>query len=77
MEWILVLLLIFHHQSQIGKILFLKLCAEILLANQTAKFFITKYLKEEVNDEVYFSHAEKLQNFLQVDTTILDMSGHA
>ena len=28
-------------------------------------------LKEEVNGEVYFWHAEKLQSFLQVDTIIL------
>ena len=35
-----------------------------------------EYLKAEVNDEVYFWHAdfwnaEKLRNFLQVDITIL------
>ena len=29
------------------------------------------YLKEGVNDEVYFWDSEKFQNFLQVDTTIL------
>ena len=42
----------------------LELWAEMLLANQTAGFFKMWYLKEEVNDEVYFWHAEKQQNFL-------------
>ena len=30
-----------------------------------------KYLKKEVNDEVYFWHADKRRAFLQVDTIIL------
>ena len=59
--------MIFHHQSP-GKILVLELCAQMLSANQIAEFCKIQYLKEEVNDEVYFSHADKHQSPLQVDT---------
>ena len=53
-----------------GKILVLELWAKILLANQAAGFFKMQYLKKEVNDEVYFWHADKYQIFLQVDNII-------
>ena len=43
----------------------------MLLANQISGFFKMKYLKKEVNDEVYFWHADKRRAFLQVDTIIL------
>ena len=34
----------------------------MLLANQIAGFFEMQYLKKEVNDEVYFWHADKYQS---------------
>ena len=60
-----------------GKILVLELWAEILLANQTAGFFKMQYLKKEVNDEVYFRHADKYQIFLQVHNMIWVMHSQA
>ena len=42
----------------------------MLLANQIAGFFKMLYLKKEVNDEVYFWHADKHGSFLQVDSII-------
>ena len=35
------------------------------------------YLKKEVNDEVNFLHADKHENFLQIDTMIFDEDGQA
>ena len=35
-----------------------------LLANQIVGFFKMLYLKKEVNDEVYFWHADKHRSFL-------------
>ena len=49
----------------------------MLLANQTAGFFKMQYLKEEVNDKIYFCHAEKHQTFLQVDLIILGVRSEA
>ena len=49
----------------------------MLLANQIAAFFKIWYLKKEVNDKVYFYHADKRRRFLQVYTTILDMCSQA
>ena len=49
----------------------------MLLANQTAGFFKMQYLKEEVNDEVYFWHTEKHRTFLQVDLIILGVRSQA
>ena len=49
----------------------------MLLSNQTAGFFKMQYLKEEVNDKVYFWHAEKHPTFLQVDLIILDVLSQA
>ena len=37
-------------------------------SNQIAGFFKMLYLKKEVNDEVYFWHADKHRTLLQVDT---------
>ena len=31
------------------------------------------YLKEKLNDEIYFYHVEKHRKFLQVNITILDV----
>ena len=42
------------------------------MVNQTAGFFKMWYLKEKVNDEIYFYHVKKHRNFLQVDITTLD-----
>ena len=39
----------------------------MLPANQIAGLLKILYLKEEVNDEVYFWHADKNQYFLQVE----------
>ena len=55
----------------VGKILVLDLWTQILSINQIAGFFKMQYLKEKVNDEVYFCHADKYGSFLQVDTIIL------
>ena len=42
------------------------------------KFSISlKYLKKEVNDEVDFSHADKDENYLQIDTMTFDGDGQA
>ena len=54
-----------------GKALGLQLCAQILSANKIAGFFKMSYLKEEVNDELSFWHADQHQNPLQVDIIIL------
>ena len=35
--------------------------------------FKMQYLKEKVNDEVYFWHAEKQQNFIRVNFIILEV----
>ena len=35
------------------------------------------YLKEELNDKVYFWHADKNQSLLQVDTIILGVCNQA
>ena len=43
----------------------------MMSANQIAGFFRMQYLKKEVNDEVYFLHANKHQCLLQVDAIIL------
>ena len=42
-----------------GKILVLELWAKMLSANQIAGFFKMYYMKLEMNDEVYFWHADK------------------
>ena len=47
------------------------------LANRTVEFFKMQYLKEEGNDEVYFWHVEKQQNFLQVDFIFLGVLSQA
>ena len=39
--------------------LVLELWAKMLSANQIAGFFKIYYFKKEVNDEVYFWHADK------------------
>ena len=39
--------------------------------NQIAGLFKIYFLKEEVNEEVYFWHADKHQSFLQVEGIIL------
>ena len=45
---------------------------------QSNKFSISlKYLKKEVIDEVDFLHADKDENYLQIDTMIFDGDGHA
>ena len=42
-----------------GKILVLELWAKIVSINQFAGFFKLQFLKKEVNDKVYFLHADK------------------
>ena len=42
----------------------------MLPANQIAGFFKMQYRKKEVNDEVYFLHADKHRGLLQCDTII-------
>ena len=54
-----------------GKILFLKLWAKMLPANQIAVFFKMQYLKKVVNDEVYFWPADKYESLLQANTIML------
>ena len=49
----------------------------MLLVNQIAGFFKMRYLKKEVNDEVYFWHADKHQNFLQAGTITLSVHSQA
>ena len=48
----------------------------MLLASRTAGFFKIYYLKEEVNDEICFCHAEN-RNFLQIDGIILGVRSQA
>ena len=48
----------------------LQLWVQMLSANKTAGFFKMLYLKEEVNNYLYFRHANKYQSLLQVDTII-------
>ena len=45
----------------------------MLSANQIAEFF-EKYIKKEVNDEVYFWYVDKHRSFPQVDTISLSVS---
>ena len=59
------------------KILVFKLSTKMLLVNQLAEFFQMQWLKEEVNDEVYFWWPEKHQIFLRVDTIILGVHSQA
>ena len=73
LKWKLILLSIFQHQSHSAKALGLHLWAKMLSANKTTIFFKMWYLNEEVNDELYFWHAEKHRSFLKVDTIILVM----
>ena len=49
----------------------------MLLANQIGGFYKMQYLKKEVNDEVYFWHADKHKSFLHVDTIILYVHSQA
>ena len=49
----------------------------MLSANQIAGFFKMSYHKKEVNDEVYFWHADKHQGLLQGDTIILGEGNQA
>ena len=64
-------MLIFYLQSHIWPILVLVLWAKMLSANQIARFFKMWYLKKEVNDIVYFWHADKHRRLVQVDTIII------
>ena len=50
---------------------------KMLLANQIAGFFKLQYLKNEVNDEVYFWHVDKHLSLLLVDTIILGVCNQA
>ena len=65
------MLLILRYQSHIWKNSWSKLWANMLSANQPPSFFKMKYLKKEVNDEVYFWGTDKPRNILQADTIIL------
>ena len=60
------------------KILVLEIWTKIPLTNEIAGSFKKWYLKKELNDKVYFWHADKHQSFLQVKSIIwvclLDMS---
>ena len=49
----------------------------MLLANQIAVFFKMYYLKEEVNDEVYFWHANIYRCALQGESIILGVPRQA
>ena len=42
----------------------------MLPANQIVGFFKMQYFKNEVNDDIYFLHADKHRSLLQVDTII-------
>ena len=53
-----VLLLIFYHQSYIWQNSGSRVIGQNAVS-QIAGFFKIKYLKREVNDEVYFWHADK------------------
>ena len=50
---------------------------KMLSVNQIAGFFKMYYLKEEVNDEVYFWYADKHRSLLQVDTIIFGVCNQA
>ena len=54
-----------------GKNLGLELWTKMLPANQIVGFFKMQYFKNEVNDDIYFLHADKHRSLLQVDTIIL------
>ena len=45
--------------------LFLKLCVQMLLANQIAGFFKVQYIEKEVRGQVEFLYVNKHQSFLQ------------
>ena len=47
------------------------------VSQSNAGFFKMWYLKKEVNDEVYFWHADKHRNFLQADTITLSVHSQA
>ena len=49
----------------------------MLSANQIAGLFKMKYLNKEVNDEVYFWHADKHRSLLQGDAINLDACNQA
>ena len=49
----------------------------MLVAKQIAGFFKMSYLKKEVNNEVYFWHADKHGSFLQGETIILSVCSQA
>ena len=55
-----------------GKFTFTQIWAKCSQTSQTAGFFKMKYLKKEVDDEVYSLHTNKHRSLLQVDTIILD-----
>ena len=71
LKWKLILLLIFNTNPMSGKALGFQLWAQMLSANKMTGFFKMSYLKEEVNDELYFLHVDKHWSVLQVDTIIL------
>ena len=48
-------------------------CCQPVKLQDSLKF----YLKEEVNDKVYFWHADKNQSLLQVNTIILGVCNQA
>ena len=49
----------------------------MLLAHQIAGFFNMLCIKKEVNDRVYFWHADKHRNLVKVDTIILGVCNQA
>ena len=65
-------------QIHFWQILVLEIWTKIPLTNEIAGSFKKWYLKKELNDKVYFWHADKHQSFLQVKSIIwmclLDMS---
>ena len=49
----------------------------MLSANQIAGFFKMEFLKKEVNDEVYFWHADNHRSLLQADTITFGVCNQA
>ena len=67
----------FHHQSHIWQNSGSRFMGQNAVASQIAGFFKILYLMKEVNDELYFRHADKHRSLLQVDTINLGVCNQA
>ena len=77
LKWKLIFYWYFTANPISGKILVLQLLVKMLSANTIAGFFKIQYFKKEVNDKLYFWHADKHWSIPQVNTISLAVCNQA